>query len=136
MHWVSEGYRQVMEAALKPYQLQLRKIFPVIIVLISLSLVGTIYVQYNWLRTMLVNKHEEFKFKVIKGIDEVGKTLMEQKSSLPSLKNFRTKPGFTFPSEQFQLEMSRPPTIAQKFAQTEVTDKLRKSFDGQGLHDV
>jgi len=72
-----------MEAALKPYQLQLRKVFPVIIVLISLSLVGTIYVQYNWLRTMLVNKHEEFKFKVIRGIDEVGKALMEQKVLCP-----------------------------------------------------
>jgi two-component system phosphate regulon sensor histidine kinase PhoR len=123
-------------ALLKPYQLQLRKIFPVIIVLISLSLIGTIYVQYSWLRTMLVDKHEEFKYKLIRGINDVGNVLMEQKGSLPSLKNYRTRPDFTWPSEQFKLELMRPPTIAQKFTEQEVAEKLRKAFQAQGLKDV
>jgi len=123
-------------ALLKPYNLQLRKIFPVIIVLISLSLIGTIYVQYNWLRTMLVDKHEEFKYKLIRGINDVGNVLMEQKGSLPSLKNYRTRPDFTWPSEQFKLELMRPPTIAQKFTEQEVAEKLRKAFQAQGLKDV
>jgi len=123
-------------ALLKPYQLQLRKIFPVIIVLISLSLIGTIYVQYNWLRTMLVDKHEEFKYKLIRGINDVGNVLMEQKGSLPSLKNYRTRPDFSWPSEQFKLELMRPPTIAQKFTEQEVAEKLRKAFQTQGLKDV
>lgn len=92
-------------ALLKPKTLQLRKIFPVIIVLISLSLIGTIYVQYSWLRTMLVDKHEEFRYKLIKGINEVGVTLMEQKSSLPSLKSYRIRPDFSLPSEQFRSEL-------------------------------
>ena len=56
----------------------MKKIFPVIIVLISLSLVGTIYVQYNWLNTMLVNKQEEFDYKIIRAIDDVGIELMER----------------------------------------------------------
>ena len=66
----------------------MKKIFPVIIVLISLSLVGTIYVQYNWLKTMLVNKQEEFNYKITRAIDLVGIELMEQKNTLPSLKNY------------------------------------------------
>ncbi|OQP61368.1 two-component sensor histidine kinase [Niastella vici] len=123
-------------AILKPYNLQLRKIFPVIIVLISLSLIGTIYVQYSWLRTMLVDKHEEFKYKLIRGINEVGTTLMEQKGSLPSLKSYRTRPDFSWPSEQFKSELMRPPTIAQKFTEQEVADKLHKAFATQGLKDV
>jgi two-component system phosphate regulon sensor histidine kinase PhoR len=122
-------------AILKPYKLQLRKIFPVIIVLISLSLIGTIYVQYSWLRTMLVDKHEEFKYKLIRGINDVGMTLMEQKGSLPSL-NFRTRPDFSWPSEQFKMELMKPPTIAQKFTEQEVAEKLRKAFSVQGLKDV
>lgn len=125
-----------MEVALKPYQLQLRKIFPVIIVLISLSLIGTIYVQYNWLRTMLMDKQEEFKSKLINGINDVGKLLMEQKGTLPSLKNFRTQPGFNWPSEQFQMELMKPPTIAQKFTEFEVAEKLQKAFDLHGLKNV
>jgi two-component system phosphate regulon sensor histidine kinase PhoR len=128
--------KMTTEALLKPYQLQLRKIFPVIIVLISLSLIGTIYVQYSWLRTMLVDKHEEFKYKLIRGINEVGMVLMEQKGSLPSLKNYRTRPDFSWPSEQFKMELMKPPTIAQKFTEQEVADKLRKAFQQQGLKDV
>jgi two-component system phosphate regulon sensor histidine kinase PhoR len=123
-------------ALLKPKTLQLRKIFPVIIVLISLSLIGTIYVQYSWLRTMLIDKHEEFRYKLIKGINEVGVTLMEQKSSLPSLKSYRIRPDFSLPSEQFRSELMRPPTIAQKFTEQEVADKLHKAFAQQGLKDV
>ena len=122
-------------AILKPYNLQLRKIFPVIIVLISLSLIGTIYVQYSWLRTMLVDKHEEFKYKLIRGINDVGITLMEQKGSLPSL-NFRTRPDFIWPSEQFKMELMKPPTIAQKFTEQEVAEKLRKAFAAQELKNV
>ncbi len=125
-----------MEVAIKPYQLQLRKIFPVIIVLISLSLIGTIYVQYNWLRTMLMDKQEEFKGKLISGINDVGKLLMEQKGTLPSLKNYRNQPGFSWPSEQFQMELMKPPTIAQKFTEFEVAEKLNKAFEKHGLNKV
>lgn len=116
--------------------MQLRKIFPVIIVLISLSLIGTIYVQYNWLLTMLVDKQEDFQRKVIRCMHAVGGDLMEQKSSLPSLRSFRTRPGFAWPSEQFRREYMYPPTIAQKFTEFEVEEKLRKSFNDEGLKDI
>src|SRR5687768_1814533 len=121
------------EAHIKPIHLQLRKIFPVIIVLISLSLIGTIYVQYSWLRTMLIDKHEEFKYKLIRGIDMVGNSLMEQKGTLPSL---RSRPSFGWQAEQFKLELMKPPTIAQKFTEQEVAEKLRKAFEDQDLKDV
>jgi two-component system phosphate regulon sensor histidine kinase PhoR len=114
-----------------------KKIFPVIIVLISLSLVGTIYVQYNWLDTMLVNKKEEFGYKITRALDEVGTELMEQKNTLPTLKNYRVKPGgFNFPSDQIQRELMRPATIAQKFTAYEIEQKLRKAFLNQGLKDL
>jgi two-component system phosphate regulon sensor histidine kinase PhoR len=61
---------------------------------------------------------------------------MEEKSSLPSLKNYRTRPDFSLPSEQFRTELMRPPTIAQKFTEQEVADKLHKAFSAQGLKDV
>lgn len=114
----------------------MKKIFPIIIVLISLSLIGTIYIQYNWLRTMLVNKHDELKFNVIKTLDEVSKELIEQKGSLPSLKNYRTKPGFSLPSEQFQLELMKPATITQKFTEFEIQEKLVNAFRRHGLKEI
>jgi two-component system phosphate regulon sensor histidine kinase PhoR len=114
-----------------------KKTFPVIIILISFSLIGTIYVQYNWLDTMLVNKKEEFGYKVIRAMDDVGKELMEQKSTLPSLRSYRLKPGgFNFPSDQMQRELMKPATVAQKFTAYEIQEKLRKSFSNQGLKDL
>ena len=110
-----------------------KKIFPVIIVLISLSLIGIIYIQYNWIDTMLVNKQEEFRWKVIIALRDVGDQLVEQKSPIPSLKNYRSRPGFNFPSDQFQRELMRPASIAQKFTAFEVEEKLRKSMNTQGL---
>jgi two-component system phosphate regulon sensor histidine kinase PhoR len=85
---------------------------------------------------MLVDKQEEFKSKVISGIQDVGKLLMEQKSTLPSLKNFRSQPGFNWPSEQFQMELMKAPTIAQKFTEFEVAEKLQKAFEAHGLKNV
>ncbi len=114
----------------------MKKIFPIIIVLISLSLIGTIYVQYNWLDTMLVNKQDEFRYKINRALDDVGLELMEQKNVLPSLRTYRTKPGFSFPSDQFQRELMRPATVAQKFTAYEIREKLARAFRNQGLKDV
>lgn len=114
----------------------MKKIFPIIIVLISLSLIGTIYVQYNWLDTMLVNKQDEFEYKIFRALDDVGLELMEQKNVLPSLRSYRTKPGFGFPSDQLQRELMRPATVAQKFTAYEIREKLSKALHNQGLRDV
>lgn len=116
--------------------MNLKKVFPVIIVLITLSLIGTIYVQYNWLQTMLENQQEEFKLKVIKTMRDVSSELIEQKGTLPSLKSYRSKPGFSIPADQFQLELMKPPTIAQKFTAFEIHEKLAGSLAAQGLNDI
>ena len=85
---------------------------------------------------MLVNKHDELQFKVIKTLDEVSKELIEQKGTLPSLKNYRSKPGFSLPSDQFQLELMKPATITQKFTEFEIHEKLVNAFRRQGLKDI
>ncbi len=115
------------------HYIPLKKLFPVIIVLITLSLIGTIYIQYNWLRIMLADRQEEFSWKVVNGVLEVSEQLVQQKGSLPSLKSYRTKPGFSFPSEQIQSELMKPSGVAQKFTEFEVAEKLRQAFNNQGF---
>lgn len=116
--------------------MSLKKVFPVIIVLVTLSLIGIIYIQYNWLETLLENQQEEFKMKVNKTMRDVSLELMEPKPTLPSLKSFRSRPGFNFPSDQFQFELIKPPTIAQKFTEFEIAEKLAASLASQGLKDI
>ncbi|HTE23585.1 sensor histidine kinase [Flavitalea sp.] len=114
----------------------MKKVFPVIIVLITFSLIGTIYVQYSWLRTMLAGKQEEFKANIFASISEVGTELMEQRSAVPALKNFRSKPGFKWPSAEFNMELMRPPTISQKFTWYVVEEKLRRNMEKHGLKNL
>ena len=85
---------------------------------------------------MLVNKQDEFRWKVNRSLDAVGIELMEQKSTLPSLRNFHSRPGFNFPSDQLQRELMRPATVAQKFTASEVTVKLKKALENQGLKKI
>ncbi|MBA4167522.1 MAG: HAMP domain-containing histidine kinase [Chitinophagaceae bacterium] len=86
---------------------------------------------------MLVNKQDEFRWKVVRAIGEVSEQLVtEQKSPVPSLKNYRSRPGFNFPSDQFQRELMRPATVAQKYTVFEVEEKLRKAMNNQGLKNI
>jgi two-component system phosphate regulon sensor histidine kinase PhoR len=115
------------------HYLPLKKLFPVIIGLITLSLIGTIYIQYTWLKIMLADRQEEFTWKVVTVGFEVSQQLSQQKGTLPSLRSYRTKPGFSFPSEQIQSELMNPSGVAQKFSEFEIAEKIKTSFNNIGL---
>jgi len=112
-----------------------KKIFPIIVVLVTLSLIGIIYIQINWVLTMVENKQEEFIHKVTYGVmTDVGQELMQQKSFSPNLSTLRFRPGVTFhPTDQFMMELMKPPTIGQIFTQAQIEEKLQKAFDKYGL---
>jgi len=113
----------------------LKKIFPVIFVLISLSLIGSIYVQINWILTMLENKQEEFKHKLRDATSYVAQELVSQRSS-PAGKVLRLKPGFFRPSDPFTTEMMRVPTIAERYTVEDIGDKMRKAFNLVGMKNT
>ena len=113
----------------------LKKIFPVIFVLISLSLIGSIYIQINWILTMLENKQEEFKHKLRDATNYVAQELVSQRSS-PAGKVLRLKPGFFRPSDPFTTEMMRVPTIAERYTVEDIGDKMRKAFNLVGMKNT
>lgn len=115
----------------------MKKIFPIIIVLITLSLVGIIVIQVSWFESMMENKEEEFKMRVISTVDEVGQQLIaENSSALPNLKNSPLKPSFSWPSDQLLNEFMRPATISSRFTEYEINERLRKSFNNHGLKNT
>lgn len=85
---------------------------------------------------MQIDKQHNLRSNVIDIMDEVGTQLMEQKGTLPSLKNYRPKSGFSRPSDQFNMEFMKAATIAQKFTEYEVEEKLRRAFDMRGLNNI
>ncbi|MFT4022305.1 MAG: HAMP domain-containing sensor histidine kinase [Flavihumibacter sp.] len=114
----------------------MKRIFPLIIILVSLSLVGIFYIQVSWFRSMLLVKEDQLRQKIFMAMTDTGQELMEQKGTLPSLKNRRTRPNISWPSDQLMMELLKPSTISEKFTMFEVQEKLRKNFNNYGLQEM
>lgn len=112
----------------------LKKIFPVIFLLITLSLVGIIYIQINWIVTMIENKKEEIQHHTIDAVRAVAEGLSAQRASTPTFKSLRLKPGTSWrPPEPLITELMRIPLITQTFSEQEINNRLRKAFNNAGL---
>ena len=111
----------------------LKKIFPVIVVLITLSLIGTIYIQINWIFAMLQNKREALNSQVAYATNAVTQDLVEQRGISQS-KTLRLKPGVPWrPTDPFTEALMRVPLVAERYSVEDVNDKIRKAFNRFGL---
>lgn len=112
----------------------MKKNFPIIFILISLSLVGIIYIQWNWILTMVENKNGELHHKLVDATTDVGRELIAYKEATAPMKSLQMRPGMNWrPSDQFMRELLRSTSIAQKFTRDEINDKLKKAFDKYDL---
>jgi two-component system phosphate regulon sensor histidine kinase PhoR len=116
----------------------LKKNFTIIFFLISVSLIGIIYIQWNWITTMVENKEEELNHKLVDVTTDVARDLIEYKqTALSSSQLLRTPQTFGFrSSEQLMQELMQPPLISQRFTYQEMSDLLRKAFNYRGLKDT
>src|ERR1700735_255791 len=108
----------------------MKKSFPIIFILITISLAGIIYIQINWIQNMVENKQALLQHKLVDVMNDVGLQLVEERASSANAKTLRLRPGFSWrPSDQFMMNLAQPPTIAQIFTVDEINEKLRKDFD-------
>lgn len=114
----------------------MKKIFPVIIALITLSLCGIIYIQVKWVQSMLIVKSEQFNEKIVRAIDGTGKELMEQRGLGLGTNVAKNNKGIKWQSEQLDYDIARPPRITERFSIPEIYDKMRNYFNSEGLKDV
>jgi two-component system phosphate regulon sensor histidine kinase PhoR len=114
-----------------------KKIFPIIILLISLSLVGIILIQVSWFNSMLETKQEELRMHVTMSIHEVAEQIISEINiALPNLKNSPLKPSFSWPSDQLLNEFMKASTISSRYTEYEINERLRKSFNYHGIKDT
>jgi two-component system phosphate regulon sensor histidine kinase PhoR len=115
----------------------LKKIFPVIFLLITLSLVGIIYIQINWILAMIENKREDLNHRMAGAVNTVGQGLIAARQTAPGFKTFRLKPGAMWrPSDPLIMEMMRIPAITQILTVEDINNRLRKAFNNSGLKDA
>ena len=112
----------------------MKKVFPVIIVLISLSLIGIIVIQVNWFKNQLVIQQERFIDKVVKAGANVAEDL--SKGTPSNFFDLNKRPGLqTFP-DNLSFNIIRPPSISDRYSASEIKNKLLKAFNKEGLDDV
>ncbi|MES1224837.1 MAG: HAMP domain-containing sensor histidine kinase [Bacteroidota bacterium] len=101
----------------------MKKTLPVIIVLISLSLIGIIIMQVSWIKNVKLVKEEQYKHNIMDAVQEVSGYFMEQKTIVGP------------DNSLFSFEFLKP-TIAKKFSKKEVGDKIRAAFNNHNLDEV
>jgi len=114
----------------------LKKIFPVIVVLITLSLIGIIYIQINWILTMIQNRKEQLREQIVTTVAKVGQGLIDERNSASSSRILRFKPGAVWRPDPLMSELLRVPPITQSYSRDEINNRLRKAFDKDGLKNA
>jgi len=108
-----------------------KKKFPILVILISISLIGIIIIQVSWINNMILVRKEQFQERVVKATSVVGAELAEMKGNILSQ-------GSLFPwrQDEFTLEMLRPNTLASRLNSAQIYNKIRKAFMENGLQDT
>ncbi len=110
----------------------MKRIFPVITILISLSLFGLIFFQVLWIKGALDTEEQKFMDHVYSAMGTAAEDLIKEKGNLMPL--IKQKP-FIFPSERLQGELYRP-TITQRYSMDEIKYIIQKAFEKQNLKKV
>jgi two-component system, OmpR family, phosphate regulon sensor histidine kinase PhoR len=110
----------------------MKRIFPIITILILLSLLGLIFFQILWIKGSLETEEQKFREHIIIATGQAAEDLMQEKGNLmPMIK----QKSFIFPSERLQGELYRP-TITQRYSMDEIKNIIQKAFEKQNLKKV
>jgi len=108
-----------------------KRIFPVIIVLISLSLLGLFYIQYNWLKNVMKVQEEQLKHDIADIANVVAEELGAYKGGVLVQPNSR--PFLEFDNS---FEMPQRYSVAQRFTAQEIYEKIRLQFVARKLSRI
>lgn len=114
----------------------MKRIFSLITILISLSLIGIIVIQVSWIKNMVLLKQEQVKHDVQKVTQEVADDLSLHKgagysaAAGPNARNFL--------ADDYNFDLSKPLSNTQKsnYDIEEIKKKLQQSFLKHDLKDI
>src|SRR6202012_2806373 len=104
----------------------MKRTLPVIIALITISLLGIIYVQFKWIENARLVKEEQLKENVYAVLDEVGSQLVDPRQPTDALR-VPLMPGA--PSNDFYSHFS----VTKRYTNYVIREKLQKAFSARGM---
>lgn len=111
----------------------MKKVIPVIIVLIALSIVGIIIIQLSWFSNLYQVTQESFVEKVDRAMYNVV-TRELAKPSTGALMGIQRKTPLL--PNNLNFSETRPAPISEHFTNAEVYNKLRRALDKEGLKNL
>lgn len=114
----------------------MKKVFPAIVILITLSLAGIIFFQISWLQNLLQVQEQKVLYKLDKASWDAVQEFRKQASTGPGmhLRNRPAKRGA--PGDMFSFTPVPRATISMLYNADEVYDKLKKAFDKEDLNHL
>ncbi|MCU0322795.1 MAG: hypothetical protein MUE72_10280 [Chitinophagaceae bacterium] len=112
----------------------MKKTLPIIVVLISLSLLGLIVLQVSWLKNLLEVRQSQLLNKVKDATTYVANDLSKAAFSGPTMRLPRRQPKV--PAAELAFRILRPISIEDKFTPQEIYAKLKEAFKGEELKQM
>lgn len=110
--------------------LNVKKLFSLIGVLITLSVIGIILLQISWLQNMFALGEDKVKQKIDGVLIQTGSQLALYKVQYTPFDNNNFLPGKPL------HDILKPPTIGSRFTGQQIQQMIREKFDTAGLHDI
>ncbi len=109
----------------------MKKTFPIITILITVSLLGLIFFQLLWLNGMKEYRTQKLKDDLIKATGAAGRRLMEEKTSLL----YQNKRDILVAPDRIQFDF-RKHSVIQRFSKDEINDILKSELVNTGLKKI
>ncbi|MBP6023633.1 sensor histidine kinase [Ferruginibacter sp.] len=107
----------------------MKKILPVITILISLSLLGLIFFQFLWIKSAKDTKDKQVEENIWRAMDAVGEKLTDDKNLIIP---FAPKNDLLFQKDRIQLQPIRP-SVMQRFSKEDINEIIRSEFNKNNL---
>ena len=109
----------------------MKRIFPIITVLILLSLLGLIFFQFLWISAARDAKDKQVEENIIKATGDVAMILTQENTAIiPQTR----RSDLLFPGDRLQLQYFKP-SVLQRFSRDEISNIIRKTFNKNNLKD-
>ncbi len=107
----------------------MKKIFPIITILVFISLLGVIFSQILWIKQSVQAKEQQFEESIKMVTVTAGNDLIEEKGNLSPFDN-RKGTDLFFPLNVFSS------SIAHKFTREQLRARIKKAFEKNNIKDV
>ena len=109
----------------------MKKIFPVITILILFSLLGLIFFQYMWIKSAKDIKDKQIEDNIVSAQYFAATILTQERNALMPLTR---KSDLLFPGDKLQMQYFKP-SVIKRFSKDEISDIIRMGFNKFNLKD-